>query len=426
VAWILVNKIWTIFRGPVSLYFLIRYLSPEQQGIWYSFVNLGALTTFAELGFTMIITQFVSHEYVKLRLEKGFIVGDQYGLDRLFSLVRYSIRFYFVVIPGAVAVLFAAGLYLFNDKPSVTILAWMLYALFGGANLMVALLQSIYQGLNKVADVQKNIFIGSLLMPVLNWILLIAGLNIWALVIGNFAGFMVMSYLLYRRAPEFWIQVRQHVITNQFNWFREIVTLQWKYAISWGSGYFIFNFYVPAIYKIQGAVAAGQLGMSLTMIRAVFNTSFSWIESKIPLLNMMVGNKERTNLFRLFMKTSVRGFLFYILGSSALIVFVYLLNVYTGYGQRFIRLHLILLFCFAESADVIIGSLAIYLRAHKEEPFYWFSLLLGIVIPTLILGIVPYFGLEGMLEALILLKWIVAMPIAIRIFISFKKKYDAA
>lgn len=413
-------------RGPVSLYFLIRYLSPEQQGIWYSFVNLGALTIFAELGFTMIITQFVSHEYVKLKLENGYITGDEYGLDRLFSLVRYAIKFYFMVIPVAVAVLFAAGFYLFNGQPLMLVIAWMLYALFGGANLLVALLQSIYQGLNKVADVQKNIFIGSLLMPVLNWILLITGLNIWALVIGNFMGFMVMSYLLYRRAPEFWIQVRRHVIKNQFNWFHEIVTLQWKYAISWGSGYFIFNFYVPAIYKIQGEVAAGQLGMSLAMIRAVFNTSFSWIESKIPLLNMMVGNKERVNLYRLFVRTASRGFLFYIIGSAGLIVFVYLLETYTEYGPRFITAHWILLFCFAESADVVIGSLAVYLRAHKEEPFYWFSLLLGIVIPALIIGIVPYFGMEVMLKALILLKWLVALPIAIKIFISSKKRFDLA
>ena len=56
---------WSSIAGVIGIFFIINYLTIVEQGYWYTFLSLGALTVFAELGFTTIITQFISHEYAK-------------------------------------------------------------------------------------------------------------------------------------------------------------------------------------------------------------------------------------------------------------------------------------------------------------------------------------------------------------------------
>ena len=46
----------------LTIFFIARYLSPEEQGYYYTFGSIVALQVFFELGLTGIITQFVAHE----------------------------------------------------------------------------------------------------------------------------------------------------------------------------------------------------------------------------------------------------------------------------------------------------------------------------------------------------------------------------
>ncbi len=113
VGWVLVNKIFLMIRGPVSIVFIIQFLTPEQQGLWVTFLSLSALTIFAELGFTTIITQFVSHEYAKLAIENGVIVGDPHYRNRLFGLIQYALKLYVIVVPIAMIILGVVGYFFF-------------------------------------------------------------------------------------------------------------------------------------------------------------------------------------------------------------------------------------------------------------------------------------------------------------------------
>ena len=67
IFWSTLNKGFGFVKGPLNIYFVIKYLSLDQQGTWYTFTNLSALTILADLGFAGIITQFISHEYAYLK-----------------------------------------------------------------------------------------------------------------------------------------------------------------------------------------------------------------------------------------------------------------------------------------------------------------------------------------------------------------------
>lgn len=53
----------------VTIFFLAKYLSQEEQGFYYTFGSLVAVQVFFELGLTNIITQFVAHEYAYVTVE---------------------------------------------------------------------------------------------------------------------------------------------------------------------------------------------------------------------------------------------------------------------------------------------------------------------------------------------------------------------
>ncbi|KYJ86431.1 hypothetical protein, partial [Sulfurovum riftiae] len=306
--WVLINKLWSILKGPINLFFIISYLTKNEQGLWYTFLSLGALTVFAEMGFTVIITQFVSHEYAHLKEMRGFLKGSYDSRDKLVSLVRYALKFYLIIVPVAIVILFVIGKYFLADVNSKVFFLWMLFSITGGVNLLVSLLQSIVQGLDKVALIQKNIFVGSLILPISSWLLLYFGAGLSTLVIANILSIILMSLLFFIKTKKIFFQISRHKISTKYTWFNEIVKLQWKYAVSWIAGYFIFQFMTPMIYKNEGVVLAGQFGLTLSLIKSLSTISGSWLETKVPKMNMLVAYHNKNALDVMFWKNASIGF----------------------------------------------------------------------------------------------------------------------
>ena len=81
----------TIFY-PIITLCVPFFLDDVYQGYWYTFGSIGMLTTFADLGFTTIITQLSAHEYAYLRLENFRLKGDKDRIERLGSLFIFMLR----------------------------------------------------------------------------------------------------------------------------------------------------------------------------------------------------------------------------------------------------------------------------------------------------------------------------------------------
>ena len=422
--WVLTNKLWAVAKGPISLIFIISYLTPEEQGLWYTFLSLGALTVFAEMGFTAIITQFVSHEYAHLKERNGFLKGDYASRDKLVSLIRYALKFYLVVVPFAIVILYFVGKYFLVDVDSTVFLLWMVFSVTGGMQLLVSLLQSIVQGFDKVALVQKNIFVGSLVLPLLSWTLLYLGFGLSTLVIANIVSIILMLSLFYLKTKKIFFQVSKHKIKTKYRWFNEIVKLQWRYAVSWMAGYFVFQYMTPMIYKNEGAIVAGQFGLTLTLIKTISGISGSWLETKVPKMNMFVAHKDRESLDHMFKKNALIGF-FIFLGVSILFLWtIYLINIYSFYAERFLPLYLAFLMIILEVPIVITQYLSKYLRAHKAEPYYGLSVLMGVMFFFIIsLLSLEKYGIEEIVLFLNMASWLLILPLAVYIFKKFKINY---
>ena len=67
-SYVIWGKLWQVFAGPITILMIARYLNPEAQGYYYTFMSLVAMRILIEFGFNTIIIQFASHEWSELHV----------------------------------------------------------------------------------------------------------------------------------------------------------------------------------------------------------------------------------------------------------------------------------------------------------------------------------------------------------------------
>ena len=55
---------------------------------------------------------------------------------------------------------------------------------------------------------------------------------------------------------------------------------QWRIAVSWMCGYFIFQLFVPVLFAYRGPLEAGQMGISLSISNVLASVAISWVNTK--------------------------------------------------------------------------------------------------------------------------------------------------
>jgi O-antigen/teichoic acid export membrane protein len=425
IFWSIFNRGLGILKGPFTAFFIVKYLTVQEQGLWYTFGSLGAMTMLVDLGFTQIISQFVSHEYANLKMEEGRMTGRPEDIDRFMSLIRFSVKFYIYIIFIASIILFILGYFYFKSESIFILLAWYLYTVIGGLGLFGSLLLSIYQGLDKITEIQKNMILSSLAYSLGTWIMLMLHFKIWALVIGSFLNIFVTLFLLHRVAIPLWKQIIKYKVRGKYHFFQETIPLQWRYAISFICSYLIVYLYVPSTFKLIGPVQAGQLGLSLSIITAVSGMANSWIITKVPKFNVLVAQKNYTDLDHLFKKSMTNGVFIQILLSFVSMCLVYGLNYFWPLvGKRFISFNLLGCLLFSQIPQFFITALSLYLRAFKREPF---MILLVLNALLMLLSIFLFLYLQHnfnfFIYSISVVNWAFVLMFGIIIFNKKKKEF---
>ena len=246
--------------------------------------------------------------------------------------------------------------------------------------------------------------------------------GIWSLILGQIFGALIMVLLLYYSAPSFWQQIIQIKITNRFNWFKEVIILQGKYAVSWISGFFIFYLYVPLVNKYEGIIIAGQLGFTLTIVKSIHSISYSWIAAKIPKLNIMVAQKDYASLNSVFFTSFRNGLIVFSSISILFLVFIYISKDFTLLEGRILDVESTIYLILIHLIQLIIAFFAAYLRAFKKEPFYFLSILNALLIAGITFLVLKELGFLQMLIWISLAYGFIILPIGTRIFFNHFKK----
>ena len=371
------NQIVKVLAGPTLLLFIPLYLNSIEQGYWYTFTSLAALSIFADLGFTNIVLQFAAHEFAFLSFDKnGIIIGDENKIVRLASFFLFSLKWLKKIIILAFPVIISGGyIFLLNKETDVEWKeAWLIYSFASALVFSNSVVLSFFEGCNSVRKVQYIRLVICLLTSFSTIVGLYLNLNLYALslslVVSGLTG-VFLNYYYFNRP------IKQLIILSskcKYDWKPQFMALIWRYGISWCSGYLIFQLFTPLSFKYYGADFAGKVGISIAMWTAGFSIASSWITAILPKINMLIEERRWNELDRLFNKNHYKSIITMLIGGSIFITTYYIFDKQFVIFNRIVDLKSMCILFLCWMLQLIINNIAIYLRAHKKEPMMMVSL----------------------------------------------------
>jgi hypothetical protein len=420
---------WQALSGAVMLIFVTRWMTGIEQGFYYTFASLIALQIFFELGLNYVVMQIVSHESAHLKIGiSGELEGDPTHLDRLAALVallRYWYRFAASIFFIGVG---AFGIFFFSRSNVLPIEEWLpawciLIAVVSG-NLYLSPMLAAVEGCGLVGQIARLRLRQAVTGSLLTWMLLSFGAGLAAVAALPVVDFIFSLWWLRRRGQ---LLTALHIrgmqpLRHRIVWRTEIFPLQWRIALSWMSGYFIFQLFSPMVFAHQGAVEAGRIGMTIAIFSAVSNIGMSWVNAKLPKLGAHIARGERRHLQRLFLQISIRSTLFTFLSSITIVLFVLLFDSSDiVFLQRISSAPVVVCLALTAVTNSFIFSAASYMRAHCEEPMLPVSVCVGL----LTLAAVYFGSYHSVLLAVFLCTAItacIALPWTMYLFFSYLRR----
>ncbi|XHR28013.1 MAG: lipopolysaccharide biosynthesis protein [Chthoniobacteraceae bacterium] len=424
------NQITRLLTGPITIALVLRYLTPELQGYFYAFSGIVAMQTFLEMGFSQNILQFASHEYSKLRINSNSqLEGDPEALSRLSSLARLSFKYY-----ACAAILFlifigGGGHIFFATSPNHGVawqISWWIIALCAALSLMINPAWSLLDGCNQVAIISQFRFWQSLAGFASNAIALVCGFGIFVPAFNSAVILLVSLVYLAIRWKPFFLQLLNKPTHGTISWRHEIWPFQWRIAVSWMSGYFIFDIVNPIAFRYCGAVDAGRFGMSLQFAKMITNVGMAWIYTKAPRFGILVASKDWKGLDALWRHSATLATSMSALGLGLFLAAIPTVGAFIPkIPQRFAPLEVTAWIAGGMLVQTVIGAMALELRAHKREPYMWLSVGNAVLSIALIYPMTRQWGITGEAMAYTLAIWITLIPAAI-IYYSKRIEYRVA
>jgi O-antigen/teichoic acid export membrane protein len=391
---------------------IVYSFSSATQDYYYAFSNMLGMQVFVELGLHVVLISVCSHEWSKLSLHQGKIVGDASAKSRLISLGRKMLRWY-----GMAAIIFAvaimmSGIFFFESGATSTrseqqvrenvawMLPWMALVLVNGLQLPLLPLTAILEGCNQLAVINRNRFFQALGGTFVVWLAIINGFGLWALVASASVRLGYEYYLVAFRYRSFFEDFRTPPQKDQVDWKVEILPLQWRIAVQGVLLWLANSLPLLFVFKYRPEGEAAQLGMTWTILTGLQGASLAWIETRRPAFGGLIAHERYAELDQLFfrqtrlsmtvMTAAVGSFcgVIWWLGTRDEWLFERLSGRMLPIGPTLLLSAAMVLMQFALCTNL-------YVRAHKRDPFLVASILSSLTIAILQIWLCRLYGNTG-------------------------------
>jgi O-antigen/teichoic acid export membrane protein len=426
IAFTVLSRIIQAFGSIGSVVFIGIFLSGDERGYFYTFSSILAIQVFFELGLSGIITQYTAHEFAYLKWVGNALEGDDYYRSRLSSLLRFFIKWFGIISVLLFFLLLAAGFYFFSSYNKGLQVQWqnpwIILCLATSLNLFIDPILAFIDGLGEVKDMAKVRLVQRTANVLLLILFFVLGFGLYSSALASLASILInYAQILFSKRKLKLLAIWKHKGSSVINYMTEIFPYQWRIALSWISGYFIFQLFNPVLFAFAGPVVAGQMGMSLQILNGISGLSMSWITTKIPLMSSLIAHKNYTELNAVFSRTLknlmfvnftiVCCFYFFLVGLS---------YFNSPFSTRFLPLLPITMLCVVTIVNQMVFSWATYLRCHKQEPFLTNSIILGLLCAVSTLCFGRFFGMMGVVTGYTFISLVIGLPWSYFIFTTKK------
>jgi hypothetical protein len=368
---------WSALVAPLNLLFVTSFLTPIAQGFFYTFGSILALQIIFELGLTQLILQFTSHERSLLNwLPGGILAGDPRAKSRLASLLRSSMIWYGAAAVLVILIVLPAGFLLFGlrsaESPSVMWrLPWVLFVSLSAVSFALLPVVAVLEGCGLVAEIALMRFGQVTTSTLLMWAVLWRGGALLALVAVKAAEVAwTLGWIVRRRRAV----VHDLLLTphheDRIDWRDEVWPLQWRTALTWISSILITPLFNPLLFAFRGPAEAGRMGLSISIIAAINTVGLAWINARAPTFGMLIARQRFEDLDHIFFPALFRSTAVVMLGGvGVLLGTIYLHGAGHPWSARILDPSTLALLLITSVVLHLIYSEAVYLRAHKAEPF---------------------------------------------------------
>ena len=430
IFYVLLGKGWGVVSGALTIIFISKFLTAEYQGYYYTFSSIIALQVFFELGLGSILVQFASHEMGKLKFKNGNLEGDPASKSRLLSLIKLTLKWYFVIALSVLIVVSIAGYYFFDEnlirEANVTsvnwIYPWTILVVLTSISMYFMPIIAIAEGCGLVVSVNKMRVKQAIISSLVAWGCLITGNGLYATSAMAFSIVTIGGWWLYKNfinliVEAFYIRDKK----NKISWLSEIFPMQWRIALSWISGYFILQFLTPLAFKSYGPVFAGQLGLSLSVCSLMLNLSMAWVNTKIPYWGKLISQNKHNELDVSYEKSFKYSCLFFILMISVASGTLFVLGLLDiELVNRVLPMSSFIFLCLCMLGHQIVSCQATYVRTHKIELYTHLSVFTAIVVFLSVYFVSVSFSYEFMMPMYFIGTWFLFVPWSTYIFTKFR------
>lgn len=373
---------WSAFAAAITIALILKFLTPAEQG-YYTVINpLVNVQIIFELGFSFVVLQTASHECAHLRLHRdGRIEGPMRERGRLSSILQKALKWYSSAAIVLLIVLLTGGRVFFRQVSSHSPQAvawagpWTLAAIAASFTFQVDPIFSFLEGCGFVPEIARARLMQFIAGSLLAITMLLTGHGLYApgaMLAGQAlaGGYIIFGFRKLLKTV-LWHKPGIH----QMKFRGDVWPLQWRMAVSWVAGYLTIPLFAPMLAHMGewGPVEAGRMGVSISVAAKVGDIAMAWMNTKSAPFGRLVALRNFAELDRMFFRALAQSSAIGACGAVAVWSGAVLLEHAGGswmhYAGRFLSPSGLALVLFGFVANTVVSSMALYLRAHKQEKF---------------------------------------------------------
>ncbi|MGO8672219.1 MAG: lipopolysaccharide biosynthesis protein [Capsulimonadaceae bacterium] len=425
---------WQAVSGLVVIVAVAHFLSPSERGYYFTFNSIIALQVVIELGLTFVILQFASHEKSRLQWSSGLLEGDSVAKSRLGSLLRLGIRWYSALAALLLLTVLPAGYIFFtyfgpNAAAHIHVnwlVPWVWLVASSAVTLAMSPIFATLEGCGLVAEVASVRAVQAFVTSILLLAAMSAHGGLFAAPIATTGGVAYAFSWLWTQKRRALADLFHFQGKHTISWRHDVWPFQWRIGLSWLSGYCVYQLFTPVMFAFHGPAAAGRVGLSLSIMMSLANIATSWLNTKSPRFGDLVARREFNALDRLFFPCLWQSFAVLVVSGLAYWSGAALLvHLHLTVANKLVGLVPLGLLVAAALGNHIVTAEALYLRAHKQEPFLVLSVLLGVSVGILDCVLCRPFGATGMIAGYLAAVLIVGVCYGTSVFVSKRRQWHA-
>lgn len=424
---VLGSRLWQALAGFVTAILLVIKASPEEQGWYYSFLSVTSLSTLFELGLSTTIIQITSHLFMHLSwIKDGGVIGKH--KKNFISFFKQASKKYrdrvFLFAPAVLAI----GAYIFLNKAnsgysiigSSWILPWLFLVIITSANFYFLSFYSVVEGSGNIAEIYSLRLLQAVLGSVACWVAIYHHHILFSVVMIPFFAFLVGSVWIYKTKKELFFLNGFNISNNKFNWEREAGHLEKNIGLTLVGSFLMSQLATPILFHFQNAIVAGQMGLSLALVRMINLISSSWMIRQMPNITKAASLSDMKVFNYLFYKSAFQSLIIFILGSSTLCAIVFFMRDFM-YSVRIVPFEYFLILIGFELFYFICSILTSYTRSFRRDPFAKVSFIASLLLLALTIFTAKFYSYQGVILGMLSVQMLIVFPIYLYLWQAYKK-----